>query len=227
MKEPRRILEAVLSDRILRTDRGRALADSIATGTFPARRVADSVLADLSDVESHQGVLLIVERPSWDLPGLLGTVAPPLVLVACGVQDPGNLGALARAADAAFASGLVCAGAGADPFSPRALRGSAGALLRLPVVEISDPREAARALRAADLTLIGASPQARTGYREAPLEAAAAIFVGSEGEGLISSLEAALDLTVRIPMRAGVESLNVAAAAAVLLFEAAARRGHA
>jgi TrmH family RNA methyltransferase len=74
--------------------------------------------------------------------------------------------------------------------------------------------------------LIGASPTAHTAYREAPFEAATAIFVGSEGAGLEASLRDVLDVMVRIPMRAGVESLNVAVAAAVLLFEAAARRGN-
>ncbi|HZE89233.1 MAG TPA: RNA methyltransferase, partial [Verrucomicrobiae bacterium] len=125
--------------------------------------------------------------------------------------------------EAAFGSGIVCAG-GADPFSPRALRASAGALLRLPLVETGSPGDAVAACRGLGLRLVGGSPRARTGYRDADLGGAIALFVGSEGPGLGPDLSRSLDLEVSIPMRAGAESLNVATAAAVILFEAATRR---
>jgi len=91
---------------------------------------------------------------------------------------------------------------------------------------VSYPRAASAAadLRAAGVRLVGASPRARTAYREASLSGALAIFIGSEGAGLSASTEEAMDQIVRIPMREGVESLNLAAAAAVILFEAAAGR---
>jgi len=225
LRDPSRIRSALVSPRILRTDEGRSIVADLIRGPFPARRVEDRLLADLGDTESHQGILLVVRRPLWSLKDLLPDPGPPLVLVACGVQDPGNLGALARVAEASWASGLVCAGGGADPFSPRSLRASAGSLLRLPAIESTNSLAAAADLRSAGLRLVGASLRASAGYREEAMMGPLAIFIGSEAAGLPSSLEPALDALVRIPMRDGVDSLNVAAAAAVLLFEAAARRG--
>jgi RNA methyltransferase, TrmH family len=224
LEHPGRIRVAVASPRLMRSEEGAALLARLREIPVPARRVDDALLASLGDVESHQGILLVIERPRWDVRDLLPDSGPPLVLAACGVQDPGNLGALARIAEAAWATGLVCAGAGADPYSPRALRASAGSLLRLPLAEFPDAALAAAKLRAAGLRLVGASPRARTGYREEPLTGALAIFVGSEGAGLSVTAEESLDALVRIPMREGVDSLNLAAAAAVILFEAAGRR---
>jgi TrmH family RNA methyltransferase len=222
LRSPGSIRLALLSPRILRTDEGRGIREGLKGGGIAVRSVEDELLASLGSVESHQGVLLLLDRPRGEA-NLLGREGPARVLAACGVQDPGNIGALARVAEAAFCTGLVSAGAGADPFSPRSLRAASGALLRLPVIEHRTPMNAARALRRLGLRLVGASPRARTGYREADLGGALALFVGGEGAGLPPEIVDLLDEEVRIPVRDGVESLNVAAAAAVILFEAAAR----
>jgi TrmH family RNA methyltransferase len=220
-----RIRLALASPRLLRTEEGRRVAGLAGGGPFPARRLTDRLMDALTDAATHQGILLLAERPSWTIRALVSAPGPAAVLVACAVQDPGNLGALARAAEAAWATGMVCAGPGADPYAPRSLRAAAGSLPRLPVVESEDPVLAAAELRAAGLRLLGASARAAAGYRAAALDAPFALFVGSEGGGLPAGVAAAMDAEIAVPMRAGVESLNVAAAAAVILFEAAARRG--
>lgn len=224
LRSPGSIRLALLSPRILRTDEGREIREGLKGGGIAVRSVEDELLASLGSVESHQGVLLLLDRPRWGEADLLGRDGPARVLAACGIQDPGNIGALARVAEAAFCTGLVSAGAGADPFSPRSLRAASGSLLRLPVFEHRTPMDAVRALRKLGLRLVGTSPRAGTGYREADLGGALALFVGGEGAGLPPEIADLLDEEVRIPVRDGVESLNVAAAAAVILFEAAARR---
>jgi len=221
---PGSIRLAILSPRILRTGEGREIEESLKRSGVATRAVEDDLLASICAVESHQGVLLLLERPRFKELDLVAGEGPARVLVACGVQDPGNLGSLARIAEAAFCTGLLCAGAGADPYSPRSVRAAAGALLRLPLVEHPSPSGAALALKRHGLRLVGASPRARTGYREADLSGALALFVGGEGAGLPAEVLDLLDAEVRIPVREGVESLNVAAAAAVILFESAARR---
>ncbi len=225
LRSPARIRMVVVSPRIARVPRGRALLERLRRASFPVRRAGDRLLEGLCDTESHQGVILLAARPAWSLDDLLTGGSAPLVLAPCGVQDPGNLGALARVVEASWGTGIVCSGSGADPWSPRALRASAGSLLRVPIMEIPDAGETLSCLRSRGLTLVGASPRAREGYREARLSGPVALFVGGEGPGLAREVERAMDLLVRIPMREGVESLNVAAAAAVLLFEIASRRG--
>ncbi|MBI3450960.1 MAG: RNA methyltransferase [Acidobacteria bacterium] len=223
LRRPAAIRHALVSPRLLRSEEGQRLPRALAVAGVDTRAIDDPLLASLSRVESHQGVLLLVERPEWAEEHLIGPAPPPRVLVACAVQDPGNLGALARVTEAASGTGFVCAG-GADPFSPRALRASAGSLLRLPVVESASPSDAVASCRRLGLRLVGTSPRARTGYRDAELGGALALFVGSEGPGLDAELSRRLDLEVSIPMKPGVESLNVATAAAVILFEAVARK---
>jgi TrmH family RNA methyltransferase len=215
---------ALVGPRLLRGEEGRSLLPVLLDTGVKVLRAEDSVLRWAGDVDEHQGILMVLERPRHRETDLLSAHLPSLVLVACGVQDPGNLGALARIAEAAWATGMVCAGGGADPFSPRSLRAGAGSLLRIPVVETPDALGAVAMLRRLGLRLVGAMPTARRSYREAGIRAPAALFVGSEGRGLAEETASALDEVVSIPMREGVESLNVAAAAAVLLFEAAARR---
>ena len=223
LRTPGRVRLALASPRLLRTAEGRAVAARLGAGAVESRRLDDDLLARLCQAGSHQGILLVVDHPHHAAADLTRSPDPPLVLVACGVQDPGNLGALARVAEAAWASGLACAG-GADPWSARSVRASAGSLLRLPVAEFADPPEAASQLHSLGLRRLGATPRAAQGYREAELQGPMALFVGGEGAGLDPATEAAMDDRVRIPMKEGVESLNVAAAAAVLLFEAAGRR---
>jgi len=213
---------ALVSRKLLRHDEGRSVAASLIGKPFPVRRVEDATLQTLASAESHQGILLVVERRRSSISDFLSGCRPAIVLVACGIQDPGNLGALARITEAAWGSGLACAG-GADPFSTRCVRAGAGSVFRLPLVEFPDITSAAASLRGLGFRLIGASPQARQSYREERFDQDVAVFVGGEGAGLPSTARSILDAEVRIPIRAGVESLNVASAASVILFEAASR----
>jgi len=223
LKTGNRIDLVLLSPRILRTGEGRAIVRQVAGKGLDAKRVDDDFLEALATTESHQGILFVAARPSWIEPDILAGAHPPRVLVASGIQDPGNLGALARIAEASSCAGMIRAGAGADPFSPRALRAAAGSLFRLPVLEYPDVAGAAEALRRLGFRLVGASPRAATSYIDADLGGPLALFLGSEGAGLPDTLGRTLDAEIRIPIRDGVESLNVAAAAAVILFEAANR----
>ena len=188
-------------------------------------RVEDSVLESVADTRSPQGLLLVVDRPALaELPE-----AGDLPLLCCWeLQDPGNVGALVRAAAASGCAGAVFArspsGTLADPFSPRAVRASAGAAFRLPVIEWEGPPAAL----AGDLLQGGWRPaplRTRGGRapEEADLSGPAALIVGSEAHGLPHELEAA-GAPLSLPLEAGVESLGAAAAGAIACFEAARQR---
>jgi TrmH family RNA methyltransferase len=212
------------SPKILRTGEGRALVESFLK-TQPSsklHRIDDALMGQLCNVSSHQGIVSVIPRIDWKWEEITGT--PAIVLVACGIQDPGNTGTLVRTTEAAWGSGLICTGTGADPWSSRALRASAGSIFRLPVLRITDPAEAISRLKNSGFTLVGADPRAECSYKEPLGQGPLAIFCGSEGAGLSADQLSLMDRKVRIPTRVQVESLNVAAAAALLLFEAASQR---
>lgn len=183
-------------------------------GTRLAEVPAD-VLRSVSSLDTPQGLLFLGRAPDLAPPERL---ARGRYLALEGVQDPGNVGAVLRTADAFGAEGAFLLDGCADPFGPKALRASMGAAFRVPVW--SCPLEEMTALlRLSGLPLYGAALREDAGdAREADLRAAA-LLLGSEGRGLSERALAACGGTVRIPMRARCESLNVAAAAAVLLWE--------
>ncbi|MEG1917972.1 MAG: RNA methyltransferase, partial [Oscillospiraceae bacterium] len=140
-----------------------------------------------------------------------------------GVQDPGNVGTILRTADAFWADGLFLTGACADLYNPKTVRAGMGAVFRCPVWSCDAIRLCAL-LRKSDITLYGAALRADTADAGTVSYARAAIAIGSEGAGLSETLLALCDKTIKIPMSDHCESLNAAAAAAVLLWELAKNR---
>jgi TrmH family RNA methyltransferase len=219
------IVTAAWSTRLLATEEGRELHAALEGAGTAAVEVDPAVLSSIQDARSPQPITLVVRRPRWPPDAGLDAEAPgPLVVAACGVQDPGNLGTIVRTADAAGATACFACEGCADPFHPRAVRASMGSIFRLPV-----PRRAAADLaregRARGLNLVATDPRGTTPLFACDLRGPLAVFLGSEGTGLPQDLLDASDWRVRIPLRRGVESLSVGAAAAVLLFEAVRQRG--
>jgi TrmH family RNA methyltransferase len=168
------------------------------------------------------GLLAVVAR--W--PTQLGSLAlgpAPLVLVANAVERPGNLGTIVRTACAAGADALLVADGRAGLFHPETVQGTVGALFRVPLASASGAAACAWVERAR-LRVVVAHPQAPTPYWDADLTGALAIVVGNERTGVSPEWLATADETVSIPMSTGVDSLNVAVAAGVLLFEASRQR---
>ncbi|MBI5442831.1 MAG: RNA methyltransferase [Deltaproteobacteria bacterium] len=181
--------------------------------------VGPEVLRSLADTRSPQGVLCAFEAPSWAPEEVVRAGGPVLVLD--GLQDPGNVGTLARSAEAAGAAGLLLTRGSADPGNPKALRASAGSLLRLPHAFCDDPLPT---LSAAGRSLATTALAGGTTYFEADLARPFALLIGREGSGVSRDLAQKADLVLTIPMEGEVESLNAATAAAVILVEAARQR---
>lgn len=185
--------------------------------------VTPEVFAKLAYREGGDGVLLVIpylERRLDDLP--LSTA--PFLCVVEGVEKPGNLGAILRTADAAGVDGvIVCAGA-TDLHNPNVIRASLGTLFTVPVVEIPTP-EAIAWLRRHNIRIVATTPTAPQIYTEVDLTGPVAVVMGSEATGLGGEWLAAADLQVAIPMLGAADSLNLATATALLLFEVVRQRG--
>lgn len=189
----------------------------------PVLDVTDAVLDAASPVQSPAGIVAVAKRPSWSLEQALAGPGQLAVALA-GIQDPGNVGAIVRAAEASAATGVAAFGPTADPFGWKALRGAMGSAFRLPVAIEPDWDTVKGRARALGLRLVGLVPRGGVSLYDADLGQPSLVVAGAEGPGLPPDLAADLDLLVRIPMPAAVESLNVAVAVGVTLFEAGRQR---
>ena len=185
--------------------------------------ISDAAAAKLSDTQTPQGVFAVVEFEPRTLDGVpLGIDA--LVLVADGIADPGNLGSMIRSAASIGACCVVTSGDCCDPLNPKAVRATAGAIFRIPVVANLSLTDAVGALRARGLCVVAAVARDGAPPWRTDLERPVALLIGSEAEGLPRAALESADACVTIPMHHGAESLNAAAAAAALLHEAARQR---
>jgi TrmH family RNA methyltransferase len=200
-----------------------ALAERLRAQEVPVATVSASVMQVLSPVRSPSPVVAIAERPIGA--GERVYRGTPLVILAIDIQDPGNVGAIVRVAEAGGATGVICAGACADPFGWKALRGSMGSALRLPIVVHRDIREATDEARRHGCRIIATSPRSGRPLFVSDLRGPIAILIGGEGAGLAPAEVDAADERVMIPMQPPVESLNTAVSAALIVYEARRQRG--
>jgi len=195
------------------------LAAGVAQRGEAQMRTRRGLLRELTTTHTPQGIWVAFAAPTFQTADFGAENGPVVVLDQ--LQDPGNLGTIARVALGAGAAGLALTPGTADPSNPKALRASAGALLRLPVVKIDAAAEWLGSLR---LPVLSTSGVGGTPYESLELGGKFALLLGQEGAGLSPELAALATAHVTIPMAGGLESLNVASAAAVLLFEAARQR---
>jgi TrmH family RNA methyltransferase len=222
LKSDVRVETAAFAERLAH-GRLRPLVERARKGGARLLAVSEPVLAAMSPVQHPSGVVAIAERRGATLDAALAH-PPQLVLLLSDIQDPGNVGAIVRAAEGCGATGIVAAEGTADPLGWKALRGGMGSTFRLPVAAGHGLDEALRAARARGIRILATTPRGGTPLPQANLRGPVAILLGGEGGGLPSTLVDEADERITIPMRAPVESLNVATAAALVVYEASRQR---
>ncbi|MQN02308.1 MAG: RNA methyltransferase [Lachnospiraceae bacterium] len=183
--------------------------------------VSESVFSEISDTKHSQGIAAVVRQPSYELSDLLP--GKPLILLLENVQDPGNLGTMVRTALGAGASGIVMTRDCVDIFSPKVVRATMGAIYRLPFFFVDDASEAIEKLRGR-VRFFAASLGGKKTYDQCDFSHGTAFLIGNEGNGLRKETISACDSEMLIPMEGGLESLNAAMAAGILLYEAHRQR---
>ena len=201
----------------------RELVDALGRAGVEVITVSASVMDAVSPVKTPSGLVALAERPVLEA-GQLYAGAAALLVLAVDVQDPGNLGAMVRVAEAAGATGFVAAGGSANPFGWKALRGSMGSALRLPIASEAAADEAVADARQHGCRVVAAVPRDGRSLFDVDLTGPVAVVIGGEGQGLAASLVDAADERVTIPMQAPVESLNAAVTAALIVYEASRQR---
>jgi RNA methyltransferase, TrmH family len=200
-----------------RPDRLHQITDAASRAGVPVLHVGEDVMAHLTSTVTPQGVVAVasfVDVSLEDLPE-----AARFVPVLAEVRDPGNAGTILRSADAAGADGVVFTASSVDVYNPKTVRASAGSLFHVPVVRQADPAGVVAALRDRGWTILAASAEGERSVFEADLRRPVAVLFGNETQGLAPAVRDLADETVRVPIAGRAESLNLAGAASVVMFE--------
>jgi TrmH family RNA methyltransferase len=216
------IADVLYTERLAQDERGKQLLRALSERAARMSLVSERVLASVADTKTPQGVVVLAHRPVT-VPDEL--VNNPLIVIMHRVNNPSNAGAILRAAEAAGATLVLTTEGSTDLFSPKALRGAMGSTFRLPVREAVPFNEALSWCAERAIRTVSTAADSTRAYTEIDWTTPHALIVGEEGAGLERDEIDAADETVRIPMRSPVESLNVAVAAAIVLYEAARQRG--
>ncbi len=186
-------------------------------------RVSDRLFKQVAQTQSPQGVAALVELPPGNLEAVLAR-RDALLPVACGIQDPGNLGTMLRSALAFGAGGFFTLEDTVSPFNPKAVRASAGAIFRLPIFRDLEARALFRRFHAAQVRIVAADRSSPVSLAQGDLRGPLAILIGREASGLPQEVGREADQFLSIPIRPGMDSVNAATAASIFLYEAARQR---
>ncbi|MGO8793016.1 MAG: TrmH family RNA methyltransferase [Terriglobia bacterium] len=186
-------------------------------------QVPDRLFEGIAQTQSPQGIAALVELPAYKLEQVVA-VPNPLLVVACRLQDPGNLGTMMRTALAFSASAFLTLQETVSPFNPKAVRSSAGAIFRLPLICGLNPEKALPFL-SVHVRIIAADRNSPASLSQANLKGPIAMLVGREASGLPEEIARYANQRLSIPIRKEVDSVNAATAASIFLYEAARQRG--
>ncbi len=230
LKAGRRRFDHVLVARERQDDRLQRLVAQCRKSGIRIRAESREQLTTVAKTPAHQGVVALVHPQEFlaieDLytPGHTSSAAARLILALDGVEDPQNLGALLRVADGAGVDGVVITERRSAPLSPVAVKASAGAAEHLRIARVVNLVRALEDLKRRNLWIVGLDERGQSNYDQFDFKGDLVIVLGREGAGLHELVRRTCDHLLRIPMSGGVSSLNVSAAGAVVLFEAARQR---
>jgi len=201
------------------SERGRAITETFRMRGKEIESVSSKVMRSISDTETPQGILVLLHRRE-----LILATSLDFVLIPDGVRDPGNLGSMLRTAAAAGVQAVFLPPGTVDAYSPKVVRAAMGAHFRLPILEISW-QEVKTRLVTDSLDIYLAAMEGGIRYDQADLRHPLALIIGGEASGASPDAERLVGARLHIPMPGGSESLNAAAAAAIILFEIVRQRG--
>ena len=192
-------------------------------GSVSYEVISDAVCRHISDTKTPQGVIAVVRRQEITVKECLDTRDTPCFFVLENLQDPGNMGTIIRTAEAAGVTGVLVSRGSVDPWSPKVIRSTMGAIFRVPVILSKDLGGDIRMLKKHGIRICAAVLGGEAVYRT-DLRGACAFLIGNEGQGLLEETVKLADCPVSIPMKGKVESLNASVAAALLMYEVARQR---
>lgn len=215
----------VVSEELLRKERAAAAIAELSRVSKRVASVSEKLLASVSYTKTPQGIIVLAQRPAASEERLTASLnANPLLVVLHQINNPVNVGAILRTAEAAGATGLIATKNTSDPFSPKSLRGAMGSAFRLPIWSGLTFMEVIEWCNRRGVISICADAEAKTSYTDIDWTGPSALVLGPESAGFTNEELDSAERRASIPMKGAAESLNVSVAAGVLLFEAARQR---
>lgn len=190
---------------------------------YPYEEISDKIFQKISDTVTTQGILCIAEIPEHNLETVLDD-KKHMWLLLDGVRDPGNLGTIMRTAEGAGMSAVIMSKGTVDLFNPKTIRSTMGAVFRMPFIYVDDLADIVEKIKNKGYDVYGTAMKGSVVYDKPDYTKGAGIVIGSEADGLSNSIMKHMSGFIRIPMEGGIESLNAAVAAAVVMYEAARQR---
>jgi len=185
--------------------------------------VADNVFKSVSDTQTPQGIMAVVEMPEYDLEQLLADDKTHLLILES-IQDPGNLGTMLRTGEGAGVTGIIMNKTTVDLFNPKTIRSTMGSIYRVPFYVTEDLAGTMEELKQKGVSLYAAHLKGKNSYDEEDYTKACGFLIGNEGNGLSDEIAKLADTYIKIPMEGQVESLNAAISATLLMYEANRQR---
>ena len=219
------IYSVLISEELASKDRVKSKIEEITSNSKRTGFVSEKLLESISFTKTPQGIVLLAQRPKSGKALLSRRLGPtPLLLVLHEINNPVNVGAMIRTAEAGGVSGVITTAKTSDPFSPKALRGAMGSAFRLPFWTNASFEEALKICRENRISTVATDVHSGTSYTEIDWTSSRALILGPESTGLSPEELAKTDVTVTIPMQEPVESLNVSVASGIVIYEAARQR---
>lgn len=221
LRSPIEIINAFISDAVAGSDEIAAITDKLAANRVPVQKVSAKIFGSISDTVNSQGIILLARRPIMFLKDIgADTGKIPLIVHLQKVNNPSNLGAVIRTAEAAGAAAVFVSNGSADAFSPKAIRASMGSCFRLPVINELELESVVAWTAENKFLTIAADISGKSGYTEIDWTKPRLVVFGSEATGLSANELDMIGEKMLIPMENDVESLNLAVSTGIILFEA-------
>jgi len=215
----------VISEELARKEKAGALLNELDDLPIRVASVSEGLLGSISYTKTPQGIIMLAKRPCWDPDRFQASLSgTPLLVVMNAINNPVNVGAIIRTAEAAGSSGIIATTHSADPFSPKALRGAMGSAFRLAIWTGANYTDVISWCIKNRIETVCADIEGETEYTNIDWTRPRALIMGPESTGLTPDEVALANTVVKIPMHGEVESLNVGVAAAIVLYEAARQR---
>ncbi len=219
LETPQRCLQKVYLSESLFKEKGQAFFEGLEQEVLD-----DRIFRAVSGTKTPQGILCVVRQSHYRLEDMVQDSAPFLMLLES-LQDPGNLGMILRTAEGAGASGVILSQDSVDIYNPKTVRATMGSIYRMPFLYVERIEDILPRLKEKGVHTYAAHLRGKNVYSEEDYRTGCAFLVGNEGSGLSRELSCKTDIWIRIPMHGKLESLNAAAAASILMYEACRQRG--